>query len=557
MAEPMEKKAFQNGVEELWDRLDDLDADSTRRIIERVADVRKEIIDRLTAIPHFTGISGEEVFSPTYLQAYAEDLRELLARWAEGVIRLSATDLATAAQLGDDGYRQLLTELSISAGTPSSAIRIPPLGLSSELVQAASLYTAAQYRSLGAQIANKIAEQVQMVAFGGQSRWEAIRAIRSAMADGPLDGKQIGALTAKAARIERTALNSVFNAAAAHAYRGAEEELPGLMKEWTTARQRNVCPLCKALEGKRAKVDAKFSGGYFAPPRHFNCVVEGTRVASPAVSATMKRRYFGELIEIRTAAGSILTVTKNHPILSDKGWIPAYCLREGGHVVRSFDPNRVVMVVSPDDHYRITLIEDILKAFNRSFSVGATTVPASAENFHGDGLGSEVEVIRSDGFLWSQYQTASVEPSPHQDFVARDVVRSLIQLSSQRTLASRLQRTREVSFSGISGRCVSPSLFRSPLLGHESVVLEPSSPRDANHVKSFDNNPSWSLKQFAELEDRHPGLIVFDEVIQVRSFDAGNSTHVYNLETSTGWYVAEGIISHNCRCRVVAWMPGW
>lgn len=271
MAEPVEKKAFQNGVEELWDRLDDLDADSTRRIIERVADVRKEIIDRLAAIPHFTGISGEEVFSPTYLQAYAEDLRELLARWAEGVIRLSATDLATAAQLGDDGYRQLLTELSISAGTPSSAIRIPPLGLSSELVQAASLYTAAQYRSLGAQIANKIAEQVQMVAFGGQSRWEAIRAIRSAMADGPLDGKQIGALTAKAARIERTALNSVFNAAAAHAYRGAEEELPGLMKEWTTARQRNVCPLCKALEGKRAKVDAKFSGGYFAPPRHVNC----------------------------------------------------------------------------------------------------------------------------------------------------------------------------------------------------------------------------------------------------------------------------------------------
>ena len=270
MPSPPGKREFNNGVEELWDRLDDLDADSTRRIIERVVEVRKDILDRLAGVPAFTGLSGEEVFSPTYLQAYAEDLRQMLARWADDVIRLSATDLATAAQLGDDGYRSLLSNLALELGTPSTAIRIPPLGLTNELVQAASMYTAAQYRSLGAAIANKVAEQVQMVAFGGQSRWEAIRQIRASLADGPLDGKSIGTLTARAARIERTALMSVFNAAAAHAYRGAEEELPELMKEWSAARHR-PCPACKSLHGKRVKTSGHFEKGLFAPPKHFNC----------------------------------------------------------------------------------------------------------------------------------------------------------------------------------------------------------------------------------------------------------------------------------------------
>jgi hypothetical protein len=24
--------------------------------------------------------------------------------------------------------------------------------------------------------------------------------------------------------------------------------------------------------------------------------------------------------------------------------------------------------------------------------------------------------------------------------------------------------------------------------------------------------------------------------------------HVYNLETDAGWYIADGVVTHNCRC---------
>jgi hypothetical protein len=29
---------------------------------------------------------------------------------------------------------------------------------------------------------------------------------------------------------------------------------------------------------------------------------------------------------------------------------------------------------------------------------------------------------------------------------------------------------------------------------------------------------------------------------------------VYNLETSDGWYIGNGIVTHNCRCQVSVWL---
>ena len=40
--------------------------------------------------------------------------------------------------------------------------------------------------------------------------------------------------------------------------------------------------------------------------------------------------------------------------------------------------------------------------------------------------------------------------------------------------------------------------------------------------------------------------ILLDQVVSVERIAFVG--HVYNLETLSGWYVAEGIVSHNCRC---------
>jgi hypothetical protein len=53
----------------------------------------------------------------------------------------------------------------------------------------------------------------------------------------------------------------------------------------------------------------------------------------------------------------------------------------------------------------------------------------------------------------------------------------------------------------------------------------------------------------ADISSGHFGAVEFDNVvgIEVRKF----SGHVYNLETEKGFYVANGIITHNCRCTMV------
>jgi hypothetical protein len=45
---------------------------------------------------------------------------------------------------------------------------------------------------------------------------------------------------------------------------------------------------------------------------------------------------------------------------------------------------------------------------------------------------------------------------------------------------------------------------------------------------------------------RHPGAMAADEVVEVNRSEF--SGYVYNLETRDGWYVADGIVTHNCRC---------
>jgi hypothetical protein len=49
-----------------------------------------------------------------------------------------------------------------------------------------------------------------------------------------------------------------------------------------------------------------------------------------------------------------------------------------------------------------------------------------------------------------------------------------------------------------------------------------------------------------EVDDRRAGAVALDQVVRIRRRPW--SGHVYNLETVAGWYVANGLIVHNCRC---------
>jgi hypothetical protein len=249
-------------VDDLWRRLDGMDYETTRAVTARVHQLRVELVDRLLAVPSAPQVpGGEPVPYATALEAYVREVDELLLRWAAAADGAGAATLNQAAGLGAEGFNSLL--LRAATGP------LPVLGLTEDLARAAALYRAQFMRSWGQSVATRVAEEVQRVVFGAQSRWDAVRNIRSALATA--SGQKPGTLTSAAIRAERTALISVFNAAAGRSLSAAVPRVPGLMAEWSAAHQAVTCSRCRSLDGVRVKPGRRFPGGPVAPPLHHNC----------------------------------------------------------------------------------------------------------------------------------------------------------------------------------------------------------------------------------------------------------------------------------------------
>lgn len=77
---------------------------------------------------------------------------------------------------------------------------------------------------------------------------------------------------------------------------------------------------------------------------------------------------------------------------------------------------------------------------------------------------------------------------------------------------------------------------------------------DAEFLENAIDDYSAEFATSAEVVDAFAGEIALDEVVYVGRRDF--SGHVYNLETGSGIYAAESIITHNCRSVMVAILDG-
>ena len=156
------------------------------------------------------------------------------------------------------------------------------------------------------------------------------------------------------------------------------------------------CSRCAVLAGRVYRYSEGFQ-------RHPNCFPAGVIVSGPQNLAATRRWYEGELVVIRTAAGEELPATANHPVLTNKGWVPANLLKVGDRVVRSTRSEGALPLVVPDEQQAPSLVQDVGRADDM---VPLGVMPTSAEDFHGDGGHGEVDVVLSDGLLWDRLQTA-------------------------------------------------------------------------------------------------------------------------------------------------------
>lgn len=358
--------------------------------------------------------------------------------------------------------------------------------------------------------------------------------------------------------------------ASARAYRASQRERMTLMGIvfFTISHTGRPCPLCAPWEGKvlgdmgegtfqqdghtvnvAATVEEAIAGGLFHP----NCFPGETLVTAPTgVQAADSRWYEGDLVVIKTASGNELSVTPNHPILTPQGWVEAGKLVVGGDVIRYCGDVKRVDGVGPDDDLIPAPIGDVFNALAEASTMPTVRVPASAEQFHGDGEGSDVEVVLSDRLL----QDNGIDPAFADGRSNRTLFHSgvrflehLIGGSLDEIGVTALHPADGVMGGlGVLGTLCSRHAGMATLSGLRQVGL------DASSTDPGTDSRLLSADRVGDLLLGLSGQVALDSIVLISSRKFAGQ--VYNLQSGGGWYTASSIVVHNCKHTLESFRPG-
>lgn len=283
------------------------------------------------------------------------------------------------------------------------------------------------------------------------------------------------------------------------------------------------------------------------PVAHPFCVVGSTLVSTGAsIAAVTQRRYEGNVVVIATASGQRLEATVNHPVLAPSGWIAAGALHVGDQVFRRVGRELGPALVNHDHQDVPARIAEIFDAFGRSPKVATIEVPTAAPDFHGDGMAGEVAVVRAYRELWDGVNAGLLERSESDLFVAASD--GALGLPDQRDLHLPLEAARLASACGMRRSNLIGALLGGHALPLDALLFAGGSESDSAGGQSASDSLAGDAELAREIQDGLTGEVLPDEIVSVDRY--AFSGHVYNLETTSGHYTSNGIITHNCRCRL-------
>ena len=331
---------------------------------------------------------------------------------------------------------------------------------------------------------------------------------------------------------------------------------------------------------------------------HAGCVLPDTVLGALDVKALLRRKFEGDVIDITTRGGRHLSVTANHPILTVNGWVKAGLLHDGDALLCGFaGEGHDFGVPSVDD--RPPSAEQVFEALSLLDAANPVGVEVSSADFYGETVANgDVEVIDVNRLL-----EGHIVPVGHESLGDKSL-----------TIGALFERCKRLNGAGAAnfgdgthslpscgvmcGLCLSCPVLRGHLGGADETGLGVAAPMDTSVVEPSVNDLPGDAVSLGQLQDALAALVSLDEIGRcgdaVRSyldaialeysgdafvgdsklfgngFDALPSGievdyvsvadtrhfvgHVYNLSAVGHWYTANGIITHNCDCRIVA---GW
>jgi hypothetical protein len=310
----------------------------------------------------------------------------------------------------------------------------------------------------------------------------------------------------------------------------------------------------KTQSGSIARIDSKFwkSPNSWYPPNGFNSFVPDTKMRGTIESGT-RRLYDGNVFTIKTAKGRSLTITPNHPIPTDSGFVAAGNVRKGQKIF-SYSASAEVMfsrfpAFSAKDVDNIPAqiqdIFDLLCVMRPLF-----TANVRADDFYSDVSGGDgnVDVVNLDRVLADRVKSKIVDNIKNFDFKSPDSGKcSHLTIGSPEFFLERYNSP-PGSLPSRTALLDYGSSILSDLAPFKKLCLPTGSESNAIFKKCSFNDVSAYSKIFGNFLKRFSGAITFDEVVDVSK--SNFSGHVYDLQCPSGLIIANNIVISNCRGRV-------
>ena len=283
-----------------------------------------------------------------------------------------------------------------------------------------------------------------------------------------------------------------------------------------------------------------------SPGNAINCILPNNAIVAQGILAASKAEYSGPAFELRTKLGRSLTITPNHPIFTDRGFIGAKGLHPGDNLIGGTLGKRMVGA-NQHIHDMPPLIEEVFSSLDVVFGPDSAR-RVTITDFHGDGwhMNGDVDVKVTDGQLWCTCNAPGLKPVHQNSLCFSDVLsRSLTGNSALNTFRLRAPNT---AYSSMRSRRQALAFFGRGLSHAEehgrTDIPRLNAPFDqvaAYDTPAYPYTPSDALFGF-------PGQVALDELIEIRQFEF--SGYVYDLQTISGLYTANGVFVHNCRCTI-------
>lgn len=277
-----------------------------------------------------------------------------------------------------------------------------------------------------------------------------------------------------------------------------------------------------------------------------NCYLPGNFIESNIIGG-QKSFYSGKALKIVTRRGESLTVTPNHGILTDNGFVIAKNLNIGDNLVcNRFNNNRFFVAIHNHIKKKIFTVENVFSSLNKLWFFEKRLI--GALDFDGDGqsMNRYIDIVYPKINLVDSTKPGSVNFINYFKFKIASLISFFVSRFGSFNFFGSANKATPASFMSFLHLSF-PLLFRHfrPL---HCFTFGLASKLNVIRFKEGRDSRTADAVFLSELIDTNSGNISIDDIIGITEFDF--SGHVYDFTSYNGVNIVNNIYTSNCRCRL-------